>query len=78
MLSRFSNEVLSHGAAAVLPQNLSDYWIMTLQKLCDDYLDSNFSIDQCTESLDMGDPVLVSCVHEVLHSMQKAGPGPIG
>ena len=73
MLSRFSNEVLSHGAGAVLPQNLSDHWIKTLQKLCDDFLDSNFAIDQCTEALDMGDPVLVSCVHEVLHSKQKAG-----
>lgn len=74
MLSRFSNEVLSHGAVAVLPQNLNDYWIKTLQKLCDDFLDSNFAIDQCTETIDMGDPVLASCVHEVLHSKQKAGP----
>ena len=74
MLSRFSNEVLSHGADAVLPQNLSNYWIKTLQKLCDDFLDSNFAIDQCTETLEMGDPVLVSCVHEVLHAKQKAVP----
>ena len=73
MLSRFSNEVLSHGSSAVLPQNLSDYWIKALQKLCDDFLDSNFTIDQCTETLDMGDPVLVSCVHEVLHSRHGAG-----
>jgi len=73
MLSRFSNEVLSHGSSAVLPQNLSDYWIKVLQKLCDDFLDSNFTIDQCTETLDMGDPVLVSCVHEVLHSRHGAG-----
>ena len=73
MLSRFSNEVLSNGAGAVLPQNLSDYWIETLQKLCDDFLDSNFAVDQCTETLEMGDPVLVSCVHEVLHANQKAG-----
>ena len=73
MLSRFSNEVLSHGSSAVLPQNLSDFWLKTLQKLCDDFLDSNFTIDQCTETLDMGDPVLVSCVHEVLHSRHGAG-----
>jgi hypothetical protein len=70
MLSRFSNEVLSHGSSAVLPLNLSDFWIKALQKLCDDFLDSNFAIDQCTETLDSGDPVLVSCVHEVLRSKQ--------
>jgi hypothetical protein len=74
MLPRFSNEVLSHGADAVLPQNLSNYWIKTLQKICDDFLDSNFAIDQCTETLEMEDPVLVSCVHEVLHAKQKATP----
>ena len=74
MLSRFSNEVLSHGASAVLPQNLGDFWLKTLQKLCDDFLDNNFAIDQCTETIDMGDPVLVSCVHEVLHYKRDAGP----
>lgn len=74
MLSRFSNEVLSHGSSAVLPQNLSDYWLKALQKLCDDFLDSNFAIDQCTETLDSGDPVIVSCVHEVLHAKQGIGP----
>ncbi len=73
MLSRFANEVLSHGSSAVLPQNLSDFWLNTLQKLSDDFLDSNFAIDQCTETLDMGDPILVSCVHEVLR--YKRGPG---
>ena len=72
MLSRFSNEVLSHGSSAVLPQNLSDHWIKAVQKLCDDFLDSNFAIDQCAEALDMGDPVLVACVHEVLHATQGA------
>ena len=66
MLSRFSNEVLSRGPSAVLPQNLSDFWLRTLQELCDDFLDNNFALDQCTESQDLGDPVLVACVHEVL------------
>ena len=66
MLSRFSNEVLSRGSNAVLPQNLTDFWLKTLQKQCDDFLDNNFAIDQCTETLDMGDPVLVSCANEVL------------
>jgi len=75
MLSRFSNEVLSHGSSAVLPQNLSDFWLKTIQKLCDDFLDSNFSVDQCTETQDMGDPVLVACIHEVIHHKQRsAGP----
>ena len=73
MLSRFSNEVLSHGSSAVLPQNLSDFWLKTLQKLCDDFLDSNFAVDQCTETLDMGDPVLVSCAHEVLRYKRGSG-----
>ena len=75
MLSRFSNEVLSHGSSAVLPQNLSDFWLKTIQKLCDNFLDSNFSVDQCTETLDMGDPVLVACIHEVIHHKQRStGP----
>ena len=75
MLSRFSNEVLSRGPDAVLPQNLDDFWLTTLQKLCDAFLDSNFTVDQCAETLDMGDPVLLSCVHEVIHSGQR-GTGP--
>ncbi|WP_319407288.1 hypothetical protein [uncultured Desulfosarcina sp.] len=75
MLSRFSNEVLSHGPSAVLPHNLSDFWLKTLQKLCDDFLDSNFAVDQCTETMNMGDPVLVACVHEVLSNKQR-GAGP--
>lgn len=66
MLSRFSNEVLSRGAAAVLPQNLSTFWLETLQKRADDFLDSNFAVDYCTDAVDTGDPVLVACVHEVL------------
>lgn len=66
MLSRFSNEVLSRGASAVLPQNLNDFWLKTLQRLAGDFLDNNFAVDQCTASLDMGDPLLVACVHEVL------------
>lgn len=66
MLSRFSNEVLSQGPSAVLPHHLSEVWLKRLQKLCDDFLDRNFAVDQCTESLEMGDPVLVACVHEVL------------
>lgn len=66
MLARFSNEVLSRGANAVLPQQLSDSWLDILQKHCDHFLDRNFAVDQCPESLDLGDPLLVACVHEVL------------
>lgn len=71
MLSRFSNEVLSRGSSAVLPQNLSNFWLKTLQKRCDDFLDSNFAVDKCTETQDMGDPVLVACVQEVRHHNQR-------
>lgn len=72
MLPRFSNEVLSHGSKAVLPQNLSDFWLKMLQKLSDDFLDTNFAVDQCADTLNMGDPVLVACVHEVLQHNQGA------
>ena len=65
MLSRFANEVLSHGSSAVLPQSLNDSWLKIIQKLCDDFLDRNFAVDQCTQPLDTGDPVLVACVHEI-------------
>lgn len=74
MLSRFSNEVLSRGSAAVLPQNLSDFWLKAIQKLSDDFLDTNFAVDQCSETLDMGDPVLISCAHEVLRHNRGDGP----
>jgi hypothetical protein len=74
MLSRFSNEVLSRGAKAVLPQNLNDFWLKTLQKLAGDFLDDNFTIDQCTASVDMGDPLLVACIHEVLGYNRSAEP----
>ena len=73
MLSRFSNEVLSRGSSAVLPQNLSEAWLTILQKRCDDFLDNNFAVDQCTETADMGDPLLVACVHEALQQKQRGG-----
>jgi hypothetical protein len=74
MLPRFSNEVLSRGSAAVLPQNLSDFWLKKLQTLSDDFLDNNFAVDRCMETLDSGDPILLSCVHEVLRHNRGAGP----
>lgn len=74
MLPRFSNEVLSRGSDAILPQNLSDHWLGILQKACDDFLDSNFAVDQCTEMVNMGDPLLISCVHEALQNKKMGGP----
>jgi hypothetical protein len=74
MLSRFSNEVLSRGPNAVLPQNLNDFWLKTIQKRCDNFLDKNFAVDQCNQTLDTGDPVLVACVHEVLRRKRKKSP----
>ena len=65
MLSRFNNEVLSYGPSAVLPQNLSDKWIRILQKMADDFLDTNFDLDECKDPSDVGDPVLMACVYEI-------------
>jgi hypothetical protein len=73
LLSKFSNEVLSRGPGAILPQNLDHFWLKTIQKLCDDFLDRNFAVDQCTSTLDTGDPVLVACVHEALRHSQGQG-----
>lgn len=65
MLSRFNNEVLSNGPNAVLPQNLNDKWIKILQKMADDFLDTNFDLDECKDPRDVGDPVLMACVYEL-------------
>jgi hypothetical protein len=72
MLARFSNEVLSRGPAAVLPQNLNDFWLKAIQEVCNDFLDSNFAVDQCNESPDTGNPLLVACIHEVLRRNRSA------
>jgi len=66
MLSQFNNEVLSYGPAAVLPQNLNTVWLMKLQKVADEFLDSNFDLHECKDSKDVGDPVLMTCVYEIL------------
>ncbi len=71
MLSRFNNEVLSYGPTAVLPQNLNSTWIKNLQKIADDFLDSNFSLHECKDARDIGDPILTACVYEIL-SFQEA------
>ena len=65
MLSRFNNEVLSYGPSAVLPQNLNGEWIKILQKMADDFLDTNFDLYECKDPRDVGDPVLTACVYEI-------------
>jgi len=65
MLSRFNNEVLSYGPSAVLPQNLNAEWIKILQKMADDFLDTNFDLNECNDPRDVGDPVLMACVYEI-------------
>ena len=66
MLSRFNNEVLSYGPSAVLPQNLNAEWIKILQKMADEFLDTNFDLDECKDPRDVGDPVLMACVYEIV------------
>ena len=66
MLSQFNNEVLSYGPTAVLPQNLNSVWIMKLQKVADEFLDSNFDLHECKDPRDVGDPILMTCVYEIL------------
>jgi hypothetical protein len=66
MLARFNNEVLSYGPTAVLPQNLTNDWIQKLQKMASDFLDSNFNLHECKDPRDVGDPVLMACVYEIL------------
>ena len=66
MLSQFNNEVLSYGPTAVLPQNLNNVWIMKLQKVADEFLDSNFDLHECKDPRDVGDPILMTCVYEIL------------
>jgi len=71
MLSQFNNEVLSYGPTAVLPQNLNSTWIKKLQKIADDFLDSNFTLDECKDPRDIGDPILMACVYEILYFQQE-------
>ena len=66
MLSEFNNEVLLKGPNAVLPQNLNDPWLKRLQKIAEDFLDSNFSLDECKDPQDVADPILSVSVYEIL------------
>ena len=66
MLARFNNEVLSYGPAAVLPQNLNDSWLKRLQDKADEYLDSQFELDECRQPQGEADPLLTTCVIELV------------
>ena len=66
MLSKFNNEVLLKGPAAVLPQNLDTQWLYRLQTVAEDFLERNFSLDECKEPQDVADPLLTVCVLEIL------------
>ena len=66
MLSESYNEVLAFAPVAALPQNLNTKWIQRMQKMADDFLDSNFNLYTCTDAKEVGDPVLAACVYEIL------------
>ena len=66
MLPKFNNEVLSKGPDAVLPQNLSREWLNTLQNIAEEFLDINFSLDECGDPQDVAGPILSTCVYEIL------------
>ena len=66
MLSEFYNEVLAFGPLAVLPQNLNSKWIQRLQKMADDFLDSNFNLHDCKTASEIGDPIIAASVYEIL------------
>ena len=70
LLSKFSNEVLSKGPQAVLPQNLSAEWLNRIQKMVDDFLDANFDGGQCRNARFTVDPVLSTCVSEILRHLK--------
>ena len=70
LLSKFANEVLSRGASALLPQNLSSQWLFDIQKVVDDFLDVNFDSENCSKVGDDVDPILSACVSEILAYQQ--------
>jgi hypothetical protein len=71
MLSQFNNEVLSYGPTAVLPQNWNSTWVNKMQKMADDFLDSNFALHECKDPRDIGDPILMTCIYEIVRFQQE-------
>lgn len=72
MLSKFNNQVLSQGAEAVLPQNLSTEWLDVLQKMAEDFLNVSYDLEECKEPEDVADPLLTVCILEILRSQPGA------
>ena len=66
MLAQFYEEVLFYGPAAVLPQNLDSKWLQRLHQIANDFLDSNFRLDECKDPEDIGDPILTACIYAIL------------
>jgi hypothetical protein len=71
MLAKFNNEVLKYGPDAVLPQNLNKEWLNTLQQMAEDFLESNYDLEQCKKPGDMVDTILSVCVSEILRSQHS-------
>ncbi len=70
LLSKLGNEILSRGPEAVLPQNLSPEWLGRIQKMADEFLDTNFEGDDCRKDNFTADPVLSACVLEILRHLK--------
>lgn len=68
MLSKFSNEVLSHGPDAVLPQNLNKEWFAILKEMAEHFIGSNYDLEECKKPEDIADPILSVCVLELWRS----------
>ncbi len=68
MLPKFSNEVLSHGPDAVLPQNLNKEWLNILKEMAEYFIGSNYDLEECKNPEDIADPILSVCVLELLRS----------
>jgi hypothetical protein len=39
---------------------------MKLQKMAEEFLDSNFDLHECKDPRDVGDPILMACVYEII------------
>jgi len=65
MLARFNNEVLAYGPTAVLPQNMNDTWLKLLQDKADEFLYSQYELNECRRPQGEADPLLAACVIEL-------------
>ena len=71
MLSKIYNEVLSHGPEVLLPQNLNKKWMKILEEMAEDFIGSNYDLEECKKPEDVADPILSVCVSEILRSQQN-------